>query len=242
MRTLVFSDVHSNRTALEAVLEAAGDVDAVWCLGDIIGYGPDPNDCVAIIKDLPNLVCLRGNHDSAVIGLTETIKFNSAAQDVLDWTNDQLNPAHRQYLQSLSPQAVIDDVTIAHASPRDPVWEYVMDVYTATTNFDYFNTQYCFVGHSHLPVLYYLKNGKDLATVSFVYPGDTAKLPERTIVNPGSVGQPRDHDPRAAFTIYDTEEKTWTQYRVPYDIPEVQERMSRAGLPGEYIQRLEMGW
>jgi diadenosine tetraphosphatase ApaH/serine/threonine PP2A family protein phosphatase len=117
-----------------------------------------------------------------------------------------------------------------------------MDVYTATTNFDYFNTQYCFVGHSHLPVLYYLKNGKDLATVSFVYPGDTAKLPERTIVNPGSVGQPRDHDPRAAFTIYDTEEKTWTQYRVPYDIPEVQERMSRAGLPGEYIQRLEMGW
>jgi diadenosine tetraphosphatase ApaH/serine/threonine PP2A family protein phosphatase len=242
MRTLVLSDIHGNRTALEAVLEAAGDVDAVWCLGDIVGYGPDPNDCIAMIKDLPNIICLRGNHDSAVIGLTGSGKFNSVAQRVLDWTKNQLNPAHRKFLQSLSPQAIIDDVTIVHGSPRDPVWEYIMDVYTATANFDYFDTQFCFVGHSHLPVLYYLKNGKDLATVSFIYPGDTAKLPERTIVNPGSVGQPRDHDPRASFTIYDTESKSWTQHRVAYDIVEVQERMTRVGLPAEYIQRLEMGW
>jgi diadenosine tetraphosphatase ApaH/serine/threonine PP2A family protein phosphatase len=242
MKTLIISDIHGNRTALEAVLDNAGQVDAVWCLGDIVGYGPDPNDCVALIKDLPNLTCLRGNHDSAVIGLTESGRFNHAAQHVLDWTKDQLNPAHRQFLQSLSPQATIDDVTIVHASPRDPVWEYVMDVYTATANFDYFDTHFCFVGHSHLPVLYYLKNGTDLAKVTFIYPGDTAKLPERTIVNPGSVGQPRDHDPRASYTIYDTEEKTWTQHRVPYEITEVQERMKRADLPFEYVQRLELGW
>jgi len=242
MKALIISDIHGNRTALESVLESAGKVDAVWCLGDIIGYGPDPNDCVAIIRDLPNLICLRGNHDSAVIGLTESGKFNNAAQKVLEWTKDQLNPVHRQYLQSLSPQAIIDDVTLAHGSPRDPVWEYIMDVYTATANFEYFETNYCFVGHSHLPVLYYLKNGKELANVSFVYPGDTARLPDKSIVNPGSVGQPRDHDPRAAYTIFDTEERTWSQHRASYAVEDVQERMTRAGLPVEYIQRLDLGW
>ena len=242
MKVLIISDIHGNRTALEAVLEAAGSVDAVWCLGDIIGYGPDPNDCVAIVRDLPNLICLRGNHDSAVIGLTERIKFNHAAQMVLEWTDDQLNPVHRQYLLNLSPMIEVDDVTLVHGSPRDPTWEYIMDVYTATANFDYFRTPYCFVGHSHLPVLYYLKNGSELANVSFVYPGDKTRLPENCIVNPGSVGQPRDHDPRAAYTVYDTEEKTWAQYRVNYDISEVQDRMNSAGLPVEYIQRLDMGW
>ena len=242
MKVLILSDIHGNRSALEAVLEAAGSYDAVWCLGDIIGYGPDPNDCVAMIRDLPNLVCLRGNHDSAVIGLTEKSKFNPSAQVALDWTKDQLNPSHRQYLQSLSPQMGVGDVTLAHGSPRDPVWEYIMDVYTATANFDYFETPYCFVGHSHLPVLYYKESDKKLATVTFVYPGDTTKLPEKTIVNPGSVGQPRDHDPRAAFTIFDTEKKTWTQFRVNYAINEVQKRMTLAGIPLEYIQRLDLGW
>jgi predicted phosphodiesterase len=242
MQVLIISDIHGNRSALEAVLEKAGKVDAVWCLGDIIGYGPDPNDCVSIVRDLPNLICLRGNHDSAVIGLTSKDKFNHSAQFVLEWTDEQLNPVHRQYLQSLSPQAVIDNVTLAHGSPRDPIWEYIMDVYTATANFEYFSTPYCFVGHSHLPVLYYLKNGKKLANVTFVFPDDTTKLPEKCIVNPGSVGQPRDHDARAAYTIYDTEKNTWTQYRAAYDISEVQERMSRVGLPIEYIQRLDMGW
>jgi len=242
MKVLIMSDIHGNRTALEAVLEAAGAVDAVWCLGDIIGYGPDPNDCVSIIRDLPNLVCLRGNHDSAVVGLTERDKFNFAAQQVLEWTEEQLNPVHRQYLQSLSPQAEVDDVTLAHGSPRDPTWEYIMDVYSATTNFDYFNTAFCFVGHSHLPVMYYLKNGKELATVSFVYPGEEVRLPEESIVNPGSVGQPRDHDPRAAYTIFDTKKKIWAQHRVAYNVADVQERMSQAGLPSEYIQRLDSGW
>jgi predicted phosphodiesterase len=242
MKVLIISDIHGNRTALEAVLEDAGAVDAVWCLGDIIGYGPDPNDCVSIVRDLPNLICLRGNHDSAVIGLTENAKFNYSAQKVLDWTDEQLNPVHRQYLQSLFPQAEVDDVTLVHGSPRDPIWEYIMDVYTATANFDYLKTPYCFVGHSHLPVMYYMKNGKELASVNFVYPGDQTKLPENTIVNPGSVGQPRDHDPRAAYTTFDTEEKTWAQHRVTYDVADVQQRMTLAGLPTEYIQRLDLGW
>jgi len=242
MKVLIISDIHGNRTALEAVLEDASAVDAVWCLGDIIGYGPDPNDCVSIIRDLPNLICLRGNHDSAVIGLTDNVKFNHSAQRVLEWTAEQLNPVHRQYLQSLSPLVEVDDVTLAHASPRDPIWEYIMDVYTATANFDYFMTPYCFVGHSHLPVMYYMKNGKELATVNFVFPGEKTRLPDKTIVNPGSVGQPRDHDPRAAYTIFNTEEKTWAQHRVLYDIADVQERMVLAGLPSEYIQRLDLGW
>ena len=242
MKVLIMSDIHGNRTALEAVLTSAGKVDAVWCLGDIVGYGPDPNDCVAIIRDLPNLICLRGNHDSAVVGLTQKDKFNYSAQNVLEWTDEQLNPVHRQFLLGLSPQAKVDEVTLVHGSPRDPVWEYIMDVYTATSNFNYFDTSFCFVGHSHLPVLYYMKNGKDLATVTFVSPGEKARLPKNCIVNPGSVGQPRDHDPRASYTIFDTEENTWAQHRAPYDIVEVQERMSKAGLPDEYIQRLDMGW
>ena len=174
--------------------------------------------------------------------MTERAKFNHAAQKVLEWTDDQLNPVHRQYLLELSPQVEIDDVTLAHGSPRDPVWEYIMDVYTATANFGYFITTYCFVGHSHLPVMYYLKNGKKLAAVNFVFPGEETILPENSIVNPGSVGQPRDHDPRAAYTIFDTMKKTWAQHRVPYDVMEVQERMARVDLPIEYIQRLDMGW
>jgi diadenosine tetraphosphatase ApaH/serine/threonine PP2A family protein phosphatase len=117
-----------------------------------------------------------------------------------------------------------------------------MDVSTATANFDHFDTSYCFVGHSHLPVLYYKKPGKVTVNVSFIYPGDTTVLPKKSIVNPGSVGQPRDHDPRAAYTIFDTVDKTWTQHRVAYDIGEVQERMKLVGLPLEYIQRLDMGW
>lgn len=242
MKVLIMSDIHGNRTALEAVIAVASPVDSVWCLGDIVGYGPDPNDCVAIIRDLQNLICLRGNHDSAVIGLTPKTKFNRSAHKVLDWTEEQLNPVHRKYLLELSPQAVIGDVTLAHGSPRDPVWEYIMDVYTATSNFDYFTTPYCFVGHSHLPVMYYIKDGKELAAVNFVYPGEQTRLPDKTIVNPGSVGQPRDHDPRAAYTIFDTNEKTWAQYRVPYDVAEVQERMAKAGLPVEYIHRLDSGW
>jgi diadenosine tetraphosphatase ApaH/serine/threonine PP2A family protein phosphatase len=185
---------------------------------------------------------LRGNHDSAVIGLTKREKFNFSAQQVINWTDEQLNPVHRKYLLELSPMVEIDDVTLAHGSPRDPVWEYIMDVYTATANFDYFTTPYCFVGHSHLPVIYHLKNGKDLAEVGYVYPGEQTLLPDKCIVNPGSVGQPRDHDPRAAYTIFDTEQKSWTQYRVPYDVTEVQNRMQKAGLPVEYIQRLDMGW
>ena len=136
----------------------------------------------------------------------------------------------------------MDDVTLAHGSPRDPTWEYIMDVYTATTNFNYFNTAFCFIGHSHLPVMYYMENGKELATVTFVYPGEEVRLPEKSIVNPGSVGQPRDHDPRAAYTIFDTEKKIWAQHRVNYNVADVQERMSLAGLPNDYIQRLDSGW
>ncbi len=242
MKVLVISDIHGNRTALEAVLRTAGQVDAVWCLGDLIGYGPDPNDCVAIIRDLPNLVCLRGNHDSAVIGLTERSKFNYAAQEVLQWTAEQLNPSHHHYLRGLDPRVDLDQVTLAHGSPRDPIWEYIMDVYTAYTNFQYFSTPICFVGHSHLPVVYTKLQDKDHAKVSFSRDRQVLHIDGRTILNPGSVGQPRDHDPRAAFAIYDTDQHTWTQYRVAYEISAVQKRMVKAGLPVEYIQRLDLGW
>lgn len=242
MKVLVISDVHGNRTALEAVLNAAGEYDAVWCLGDLIGYGPDPNDCVAIIRDLPQLVCLRGNHDSAVVGLTELGKFNIAAQELLLWTKDQLNPIHYHFIKELKPHQELEYVTLAHGSPRNPIWEYIMDVYTATANFAYFSTPLCFVGHSHLPVIYSLSNGIDRAEVVFCEDGDSISLQGLSIANPGSVGQPRDHDPRAAFAIFNTEDSTWTQHRVQYDVKSVQNRMSLADMPLEYIHRLELGW
>lgn len=242
MRVLVISDIHGNRTALETVLEDAGKVDAVWCLGDIIGYGPDPNDCMAIIRDLPGLICLRGNHDSAVIGLTEKAKFNYAAQEVLQWTADQLNPTHHHYLKQLQPVQEFEGITLAHGSPRDPIWEYIMDIYTAQANFEYFSTANCFVGHSHLPVVYTLSENNGQARVDFCKDHQSLSLTGKTIANPGSVGQPRDHDPRAAYAIYDGEKNRWTQHRIAYDIEAVQRRMSLAGLPREYIQRLDLGW
>lgn len=242
MRILIISDIHSNLTALEAVLAHASPIEAVWCLGDLVGYGPDPNECIQRIQELPNLVCLHGNHDAAAAGMIEVDTFNYEARTAVEWTQSVLSPANVQYLRSLPDHTVVDSVSLAHGSPREPTWEYLLDIHTATVNFDHFETPFCFVGHSHVPVVFQLQDGAHSARLSTPAADSSLEMTPRAIFNPGSVGQPRDHDPRAAYAIFDQDNQTWYQHRVEYDIPIVQARMYQANLPPRHIQRLSAGW
>ncbi len=243
MRILIISDIHANLTALETVLSDAGEVDGVWCLGDIVGYGPDPNECVTCIKELPNLLCIIGNHDAAALKQIDADTFNPEARNAIIWTRRQLSDESMVFLNEL-PEMIraSDEVTLTHGSPRHPVWEYLLDTHAATLNFDYFETPLCFVGHTHLPVVYYLENNNYLARLSVPDAGERLLLPDRAIINPGSVGQPRDRDPRAAYGIFNTDTRTLEFHRVSYDITSVQRRMCYVGLPERHIQRLSAGW
>ncbi|MGE5221055.1 MAG: metallophosphoesterase family protein [Omnitrophica WOR_2 bacterium] len=242
MRILVISDIHANLTALESVLRNAGEIDAVWCLGDLVGYGPDPNECIQQVRQLPNLMCLLGNHDAAALDQIETANFNPDARLAIHWTQNTLTPQSVAFLKDLKEKIIIDDVTLVHGSPRQPVWEYLMDTRTATLSFEHFDTPYCFVGHTHLPVLYYLPDETRVARLIVPDASMQITLSPRAILNPGSVGQPRDRDPRASFAIYEPDLNTWQYYRVPYNIISVQIRMEEAGLPERHIQRLSAGW
>lgn len=240
MRALVISDIHANATALEAVLAHAGAVDAVWCLGDMVGYGPDPNECVARLKEIPNLVCLQGNHDAAAVGHLALEGFNPEARASIEWLCNCLSSDSETFLQELKPRMETSGVTLAHASPRQPVLEYLLDTYSAAENFNYFDTEYCFVGHTHIPVVFSLS--EKAVNLQMPVANTQMILAARCIANPGSVGQPRDRDPRAAFAIFDTNTRVWDFQRVEYDVAAVQARMQAAGLPERHIQRLAGGW
>jgi diadenosine tetraphosphatase ApaH/serine/threonine PP2A family protein phosphatase len=242
MPFLIISDIHANLTALEAVLSDAGPYEAVWCLGDLVGYGPDPNECIQQVQQLPNLVCLLGNHDAAVLGLLGIESFNLEARQAVLWTRQAVNPLNLEFLANRLERTTIGQVTLVHGSPREPVWEYLLDTQTATTNFAYFDTPFCFAGHSHLPVIYQLANGQQEADYFFPPVHQKMFMTPRAILNPGSVGQPRDHDPRASYALFDPQALTWELRRVAYDIAGVQQRMLQAGLPARHIQRLAGGW
>lgn len=242
MRILIISDIHANLAALETVLAEAGEIDAAWCLGDLVGYGPDPNECVALIKQLPDLKCIIGNHDSAALQQIDSDTFNPEARLAIQWTQKVLWDSSINFLNGLPEKISLDSATLTHGSPRHPVWEYLLDTRTASLNFSFFETQFCFVGHTHLPVIYSLYRENIPARLSIPEPGQVLELTHRAILNPGSVGQPRDRDPRAAFAIYDPDNRTWDYRRVAYDIPAVQARMAEAGLPARHIQRLSSGW
>ncbi|MFN8383813.1 MAG: metallophosphoesterase family protein [Anaerolineales bacterium] len=243
MRILVMSDIHANYTALEAVLKSAGDVDETWCLGDLIGYGPDPNAVVEEMRDIKNLTCLLGNHDVAAIGKMPLETFNGDARKSLMYHEKVLSASNMEFLNSLpSKTKVRGEATMAHGSPRDPLWEYILNTLSARLNFDHFDTPWCFVGHSHIQCMFALDEKKDRVTLEQTKPDVTISLHPKLILNPGSVGQPRDRDPRAAFAIYDTEARTWTPRRAEYNIAEVQERIRSAGLPEKHAARIAEGW
>jgi predicted phosphodiesterase len=242
MRILVISDIHANLTALESVLADANQFDAVWCLGDLVGYGPNPNECIERITQLPNLQCVLGNHDAAAVGSIEADAFNPEARKTVLWTQSTLTPANKEYLKSLPERVNLEYITLVHGSPFRPVWEYLLDTHTATISFEFFDSPYCFVGHTHLPVLYHLPDGR--LTAQLIMPEHVSQmtLTPRAILNPGSVGQPRDRDPRAAYAILDMPDYTWELHRVEYDIQSVQERMRLENLPERHITRLSAGW
>lgn len=242
MRTLVISDIHANLIALEAVLaDADGRWDRVWFLGDLVGYGPNPNECVERLRELEPLA-LSGNHDWAVLGKLDTDEFNDDARKLVRWTRHELTEDNLAWLDSLPPLVVSAPFTLAHASPRHPVWEYILDLQTASENYEFFQTPVCLVGHSHIPALFSLDEVASELSFYLVGHGDTVDLSlGRLIINPGSVGQPRDGDPRAAYALLDDETMVWEFHRVAYDIAETQRRMREYKMPKRLIERLEHG-
>lgn len=242
MRILVLSDIHANLTALDTVLKDAGEVDATWCLGDIIGYGPDPNECIASLRMQSNLVCLLGNHDSAVLSRIPVETFNQDARRSIEWMQNVLTRESYTFMATLPERIVIDQVTLVHGSPRNPVWEYILDLHNATQNMEHFDTQFCMVGHTHLPIAYVTVNGSRELRWTVPPEGECIEIPSRAILNPGSVGQPRDHDPRASYAIFYPEKNGWEIHRVDYDIRSVQKRIRAADLPMRHALRLIEGW
>ena len=243
MRTLIISDVHANLTALQAVLKNAKPFDRVWCLGDVIGYGPDPNECIECIRSLPGLVCVKGNHDAAILGEIDVQTFNYEARASLQWLETKLLLENRHWLETLPERKIFENITFVHGSPRNPIWEYIMDVRVAEVNMAAFDTQICLIGHSHVPSVF-LMGDDDESNVRLydMIPNEPFSVTDQAIINPGSVGQPRDYDPRASFIIYDDESNQWTHHRVSYNIQEVQQRILSAGLPTRHALRLEGGW
>ncbi len=197
MRYLIISDVHSNLAAFEAVLADAGSFDKVWCLGDMVGYGPDPNECLERLRDLPH-ICVAGNHDWATLGKLDTEDFNLNAKRVCLWTRKQLSPSNLEYLEALPKSLVEEDFTLVHGSPRQPIWEYILDSSIAQANFEHFDTRFCLVGHTHVPIIYRShvfghrpENPEQACDTVIPSINDPLVLDEeRLIINPGSVGQP----------------------------------------------------
>jgi predicted phosphodiesterase len=241
MKYAVLADIHSNLTALQAVLldiERRGGVDEMWCLGDIVGYGPDPNQCIEIIQRQCS-ICLAGNHDWAAIAKLELTNFNPEAAEAARWTSRQLQPEGIQYLEGLPLTKQNGDFTLVHGSPRDPIWEYVLSATQAQENIEFFKTPYCMIGHSHIPSLF--ECGKSCSARRLTAGTVIELADKRLIINAGSVGQPRDGDPRASYAVYDNEPGEITLHRVRYDILSTQERMQKAGLPRRLILRLSYG-
>ncbi len=242
MRYLVISDIHANLPALQSVLmDAAGAYDMVWCLGDLVGYGPNPNQCVERIASLPSVV-IAGNHDWGVIGRADLLVFNTHARQALYWTQMELGEEYQEYLRSLPATVRVGDVLLAHGSVRDPIWEYVLDVHTAQVSFELDTFQVCLVGHTHIPLMFEWLDARN--EVRILLPDWEAPVQlegRRLIVNPGSVGQPRDGDPRASYGILDTDAMTFQYRRVAYPVEITQEQMRARGLPQRLIDRLELG-
>jgi diadenosine tetraphosphatase ApaH/serine/threonine PP2A family protein phosphatase len=240
VRIALLSDVHANLPALDAVLAALRPFDAVWQLGDVVGYGPHPVEVIERLADVGAIgVC--GNHDAAAIGRIDTEWFNDDARTAVEWAAEQLTPSARRWLEALPDTRVEGDFTLAHGSPRDPIWEYVFSASTAAENLRGLASAYGAVGHTHVPAAFRSTDGR----VESLAPSSTAELvldERRLIVNPGGVGQPRDGDPRACGAVLDTGTRTITWQRVAYPIAETQGAMHSAGLPPRLIERLAHGF
>ena len=243
MHYALISDIHANLAAFRAVLddiERRGGVEKVWCLGDIVGYGPDPHQCIELLRRT-NHIAIAGNHDLAAIGKIDTTEFNPDAAAACHWTAQQLSSADVGYLQNLPLIRQEGDFTLAHGSPREPTREYLTSTGAAKENFAFFKTQFCLVGHSHLPLVFSYSESGACSSNQFWTNIGLALGRNRLIINPGGVGQPRDGNPQASYAIYDSEIRLVRLYRVPYDIRATQDRMVERGLPMRLVARLSHG-
>ncbi|MBN1621637.1 MAG: metallophosphoesterase family protein [Endomicrobiales bacterium] len=239
MRYGIISDIHSNLEALETVLEflKSQKVDGYISAGDIVGYGPNPNECVTKIRELYPLWVVVGNHDWAACGLKDITWFNEYAQKSLVWTRQTLTQNNQIYLSELPKIVHHSDFSIVHGSLRDPLSEYLLTPQQYKENLPYLKSQYTFVGHSHVPFIFVPSSTyifKDSEQVSL------AKN-EKYIINAGSVGQPRDNNSRASCAIFDSSTKDFKLHRLKYDISKTQEKMYKARLPAFLIERLSWG-
>ncbi|HUP54039.1 MAG TPA: metallophosphoesterase family protein [Methylomirabilota bacterium] len=240
MRVAVLSDIHSNLVALDAVLAHAGTVDAVWHLGDVVGYGPDPDGVVARLIEV-GAVGVRGNHDAAALGGPEIEWFNPDARAAAEWTRDTIDATTRAWLSALPERHAIDRMTLVHGSPRDPIREYVSDSSIAAENLAVLETDFGLHGHTHVPIAFCLGSGDRMRVVA-PDRGDGVTLEgQRALINPGSVGQPRDGDPDASYLVLDPDTASVTWHRVAYDVESVQAAIRAAGLPRRLADRLAFG-
>lgn len=239
MRVAVLSDIHANLTALDAVLGALGTVDGVWHLGDVVGYGPDPNEVVARLREV-GAVGVRGNHDAAALGGPEIEWFNPDARAAMEWTRGVIDDTTRMWLHGLPEVRVEEGVTLVHGSPRDPIWEYVTTLAVARAGMAAMGTAVGLHGHTHVPIAF--REAADRLEAVAPAEGSAVELsPGRALVNPGSVGQARDGIPTASWLVLDTVALAATWHRVPYDIASVQARMRAVDLPRRLVERLTYG-
>jgi predicted phosphodiesterase len=242
VRIAVISDIHGNWHAFEAVLADVERerVDEIWCLGDIVGYGPQPNRCVEATRERAD-VCLIGNHDLAAIGRVALDGFSPDAAVSARWTSDELDEGARSFLEGLEPKGERAGAELFHGSPRDTVWEYILSEPSVRAALDMTAAGLVLVGHSHIPIALRLSNGDTLAG-GLAKGGSDIELTEgRWLLNPGSVGQPRDGDPRAAYLLIDLDHRHAHFRRVPYDIEATQAEIREHGLPENLAARLADG-
>ena len=239
MRVAVLSDIHANLAALDSVIASLGSVDAVWHLGDVVGYGPEPEGVVERLAAI-GAVGVRGNHDSAAVGGNEIDWFNPDAKAAMEWTRSRISGGTLDWLAALPERHTDGPFGLVHGSPREPLWEYIVSVPIARANLAALTTPYGLFGHTHLPMIFAERDG----AVEQIEPADgsTFTLAEaRALINPGSVGQPRDGIVTASFMVIDTGAGHCTWRRVPYDIGSVQAAMIEAGLPRRLVERLSYG-
>jgi len=238
----IFSDIHGNLQSLETILRVLEDeerVDCSFCCGDIVGYGGNPNECVQLIRSR-SIPVVAGNHDHAALGLTDTSYFNEIAKTAIQWTGQVLTPENTEFLRSLPMTIVEEEILIVHSSPKDPeAWNYILTLGDARVNFEHFDQQICFVGHSHQPFIIEYAAGKLSCPVQ---PYVSVTDDRRYLINVGSVGQPRDGNPDASYAVYDRAQKRVEIKRVPYDLPGAQDAILSQGLPPQLADRLNHGW
>ena len=242
MRVAIISDIHANRHALEAVLGDIADssVDEIWCLGDLVGYGAEPDACVELARD-QTVICLAGNHDLAVAGETPLADFSDAAGAAVRWTQRAMTRENIEYIGALSPSGERADVGLFHGSPREPVWEYVLSAQLADLCLDAQEHRVCLVGHSHVALSFDRASGGPAIGELRPAGSGVAIADGEWLLNPGSVGQPRDGDPRAAWMLLDLDGETARFKRCAYDIAGAAGAIRAAELPASLAERLEQG-